>query len=140
MTTIEVIIPKGGTTRAPVEPILTPNYQSIPRNQMVAWEFYTEEESIKRVEVRFVDSDAKFFPNVSPKTEFRQEVIFWKNAEDKEVKYGGQSMIWGLAPDYGLSENQSAENKYVIEGLDADDNVVARIDPYIITTKPRPRP
>lgn len=131
MTTINVIIPTGGSAKDPVEPILTPHVQAIPRNKMIAWHFHSENTDVKDVVVRFVDPNAKFFPNTAHPTWLKQTVLYKKNAADP-VKYPGQTLIWGAAPDYGTH----TKDKYVIEGVNDKGEVIALLDPYILTTKP----
>ena len=130
MTTINVIIPSGGTKDNPVEPILSPQLQAIPRNKMIVWNFSTENQNVDKVEVQFESKYATFFPGAADETRFQQKVIYRKNSKDEGRP--GQSLIWGLAPDY----SNHVKDKYVVNGLDADGKVIACLVPYILTTRP----
>jgi len=120
MPNIHVVFPVTG------EPILLNGAEISPRREVITWCFHSDNSQIKSVEVEFADPASSFFGNTATPLSRRVPLVH------------GQADFYGHVPDYPAPLSMPKIAKYTVRGYDAVNggNVVAEVDPVIITSQP----
>jgi hypothetical protein len=120
MPNIHVVFPAAGT------PILLHDAEMCPRGEAITWCFHSANPAIKSVEVEFSHPDSTFFGNTSSPLSRRVGLA------------NGQADFYGHVPNYPVPLPSPKIAKYTVRGYDAMNggNVVAEVDPVIITSQP----
>ena len=120
MPNVHVVFPASG-------PMMLVNSAEVcPRGEVINWCFYCANAEIKSVEVVFTDSAASFFGNTATPLSRRVPLV------------NGQADFYGHVPNYSVPLASPKVAKYTVKGYDAvtGGNVVAEVDPVIITPQP----
>jgi len=118
MAEIHVIFPEQGGVA------INSNCKSVLKGEYVNWHIYCQVPGIKKVRLRFDSAHATFFPTGGNGNPTREVT--------KDVEDG--STIWGRAPHY---RSNFRRDKYSIQGLGLNGEVIAELDPEIITHDPK---
>jgi len=120
MPNIHVVFPVSGT------PILLNGAEICARGEVITWCFHSDNTAIKSVEVVFADPGSSFFGNTPTPLSRRVPLVH------------GQADFYGHVPDYTVPLPLPKIAKYTVRGYDAPTggNVVAEVDPIILTPQP----
>jgi hypothetical protein len=120
MPNIQVVFPATGN------PILLHDAEMCPRGEVITWCFHSANSEIKSVEVVFDDAASSFFGNTSTPLSRRVPLT------------NGQADFYGHVPNYPVPLSSPKIAKYTVKAYDAvtGGNVVAAVDPVIITSQP----
>ena len=110
MRTIEVQFPVSGP------PTVVHGKEAVLGGEGIVWEIDSDNPKIEEFLLRFDDAGATFFNGA--------------NTLSRPMDLSGKTIIWGTAP-----KSSDRRDKYSIQGLDGDGNVVEELDPMIITVQ-----
>jgi hypothetical protein len=147
MADVHVVITNKGNVD---DIIVMPEQLPVLDEDFIFWHVSSDHPRVDAVEIAFEGNDALFFEFKDASGVIQEEPIYRKelasrNDPDNAGEQARQSaggirlkksiLITGKAPRFG---EDIKRNKYTVRALARDGNEVAREDPVIITTRPRP--
>jgi hypothetical protein len=121
MARVDVAFPAPGSVEDVTKPVVHADPKASLEDEAVHWQFFGDDDRVKRIRVEFKNKAHHFFPGQNP-----------EHAYEKDYRKG--AVIYGTTPD-NLKPNPT-RCRYSVTGLDDSGSKVAFVDPEIIVEDP----